>query len=255
MLVESGLGYTQKSQSAFRDGIGLPEINIDLVIFDCDGVLIDSEIIACRVDAEELTALGIPMTTEEVVQRFTGISQKDMRATIERDAGWPLPPNYEAHVAQRARDLMSKELRAIPGVRRLLERLGIPFCVASSSTHEKLRFTLTLTGLYDPFAPNIFSSSEVARGKPAPDLFLNAANRMNAAPARCVVIEDSAAGVEATVAAGMHPIGFVGGAHCDARLADRLQSMGAKLILQNLEDLPRAISDSLSLPLQEKRSS
>jgi HAD superfamily hydrolase (TIGR01509 family) len=230
-------------------------MNIDLVIFDCDGVLIDSEIIACRVDAEELTALGIPMTTEEVVQRFTGISQKDMRTTIERDAGWPLPPDYETRIAQRARDAMSEELQAMPGVQGVLERLGIPFCVASSSTHEKLRFTLTLTGLYDLFAPNIFSSSEVARGKPAPDLFLYAANRMNAAPARCIVIEDSTAGVEAAVAAGMHPIGFVGGAHCDARLADRLQSMGAKLVLHQLEDLPRAISDGLRLPLHEKGSS
>lgn len=216
-------------------------MDIDLIIFDCDGVLIDSEVIACRVDAEELTAHGIPMTTEEVVQRFAGVSQKDMRATIERDAGRPLPPDYEARIAQRARDLMTKELRAIPGVRKVLERLDVSFCVASSSTHEKLRFTLTLTGLYDLFAPNIFSSSEVSRGKPAPDLFLHAASRMGANPGRCLVIEDSTTGIRAALAAGMHTVGFIGGAHCDELHEERLQRVGAKTIIDKLEDLGRVL--------------
>lgn len=220
-------------------------MNNVLVIFDCDGVLIDSEVIACRVEAEELTALGMPMTTDEVIQRFTGVSDKDMRAVIEGDTGRPLPPDFEARIGERVRNAMSTELRAIPGVQSMLGRLGLPFCVASSSTHEKLRFTLTLTGLYDLCAPNIFSSTEVARGKPAPDLFLHAAGRMNAVPSRCIVIEDSTAGIEAAVAAGMHPVGFVGGSHCNATHDDRLKSVGAKTILRKLEDLPGIISDAL----------
>lgn len=223
----------------------------ELIIFDCDGVLIDSEIIACRVDAEELSALGIPMSTNDVIQRFAGVSQKDMRAMIERDAGCSLPPDYEARVSQRIADLMSEELQPIPGVQSIIEQLDVPFCIASSSTHEKLQFTLALTGLYELFAPNIFSSSEVKRGKPAPDLFLHAATRMKAAPDRCIVIEDSTAGVEAAVAAGMHPIGFVGGAHCDAEQADRLQHMGAKLVIDQLEKLLPAIPEALCLSLDE----
>lgn len=231
-----------------RGGAVMPP---DLIIFDCDGVLIDSEILACRVDAEELSALGIPMSTKDVIRKFAGVSQKDMRTMIERDAGWSLPPDYEARVDQRIADLMSEELRPIPGIRAVIEQLDSPFCIASSSTHEKLQFTLTLTGLYDLFTPNIFSSSEVTHGKPAPDLFLHAATRMKAAPDRCIVIEDSTAGVEAAVAAGMHPIGFVGGAHCDARQADRLQRMGAKLVIDRLESLLQAIPEALCCPLDE----
>ena len=223
----------------------------ELIIFDCDGVLIDSEIIACRVDAEELSALGIPMSTKDVIQKFAGVSQKDMRAIIERDAGRSLPPDYEARVAQRIADLMPEELRPIPGIQATVQQLDVPFCIASSSTHEKLQFTLTLTGLYDLFTPNIFSSSEVTHGKPAPDLFLHAATRMKAAPDRCIVIEDSTAGVKAAVAAGMHPIGFVGGAHCDAKQADRLQRMGAKLVIDQFENLLQAIPGALCLPLNE----
>lgn len=209
----------------------------ELVIFDCDGVLIDSEIIACRVDAEELTALGIPMTAEEAIRRFIGVSEKDLRATIERDTGRSLPGDYEKRIAMLVEAAMEKELRAIPGVREIVTRLSIPFCVASSSNPRKLRHTLTLTDLYDLFAPNIFSTIEVANGKPAPDLFLLAAARMGADPACCLVVEDSTAGVQAARAAGMYPVGFVGGSHCDSGHSGRLREAGADIVIDRFEDL------------------
>lgn len=212
-------------------------MNPDLIIFDCDGVLIDSEIIACRVDAEALTALGIPMSTEDVIGKFAGVSQADMRVIIESETGRALPHDHEANVAKRVRQAMSKELREIAGVRSTVEQIGIPFCIASSSTHKKLKFTLTHTGLFDLFEPNIFSSTEVPFGKPAPDLFLYAAGKMKAAPEKCVVVEDSTAGITAAVAAGMPPIGFVGGTHCDKRHTDRLQSAGAEIVINNFADL------------------
>lgn len=212
-------------------------MNPELVIFDCDGVLIDSEIIACRVDAEELTALGIPMTAEEAIRRFIGVSEKDLRVAVERDTGRRLPDDYEARIAMLVEAAMENELQAIPGVREIVARLSIPFCIASSSSPQKLKHTLTLTGLYDLFTPNIFSTTEVARGKPAPDLFLHAAARMGVEPARCLVVEDSTAGVRAARAAGMYPVGFVGGSHCDAGHAGRLREVGADMVIDRIEDL------------------
>ena len=209
----------------------------ELIIFDCDGVLIDSEVIAARIEAEELTALGIPITAEAVTRRFLGVSDKDMRAAIEGDIGHRLPDDHEARNAMLIEAAMTSELRAIPGVREVTERLSIPFCVASSSTHGKLKHTLGLTGLYDLFAPNIFSTIEVARGKPAPDLFLHAADRMGARPEHCLVVEDSIAGVRAATAAGMYPVGFTGGSHCGPGHADRLREVGAAIVIDRLEDL------------------
>ena len=209
----------------------------ELVIFDCDGVLIDSEIIAGRIEAEELTALGMPMTAEAVMRRFLGVSDKDMREAIERDIGHPLPDGHEARIAMLIEAAMTNGLRAIPGAREVTARLSMPFCVASSSTHRKLKHTLGLTGLYDLFAPNIFSTIEVARGKPAPDLFLHAAERMGARPTRCLVVEDSTAGIRAATAAGMVPVGFTGGSHCGHGHADRLREAGADIVIDRLEDL------------------
>ncbi len=209
----------------------------ELIIFDCDGVLIDSEVIAARIEAEALAALGIPMTAEVVTRRFLGVSDKDMRVAIERDIGHPLPDDHEARNARLIEAAMVDELQAIPGVREVVTGLPIPFCVASSSTHAKLKHTLGLTGLYDLFAPNIFSTVEVARGKPAPDLFLHAAGRMGAGPARCLVVEDSVAGIRAARAAGMYPVGFTGGSHCGPGHADRLRDAGAAIVIGRLENL------------------
>lgn len=210
----------------------------DLVIFDCDGVLIDSEPLACRIDAEELTACGFPISAAEVARRFTGVPANEMRTAIEAEWGRPLPPGYEPAVAARIERAFRIGLEPLPGVPALLAGLAMPRCVASSSAPAKLRLGLEVTGLLDLFEPDLFSAAMVARGKPAPDLFLFAAERMGGiSPARTVVIEDSLAGVQAGVAAGMTVIGFLGGSHCPPGHADTLSRAGAASLVRSHAEL------------------
>jgi HAD superfamily hydrolase (TIGR01509 family) len=183
----------------------------DLVVLDCDGVLVDSEPVAARVDAEALAELGWVLDEAEIVRRFLGRSVPDMLAEVERHLGRPLPEGWWAEVERRYRAALADELRPVDGIVEALDAITAPTCVASSGGHDKLRFTLGLTGLYPRFAGRIFSAHDVARGKPAPDLFLHAAARMGADPARCVVVEDSRFGVEAARAAGMRALGYAGG--------------------------------------------
>jgi len=184
---------------------------ISLVIFDCDGVLVDTERIAVRIDVIVLTELGWPMTEAEVVERFMGRSDEEMTAEIEAHLGRRLPASWEEPFRHLYRQAFEAELEPVAGVVEALDAIAIPTCVASSGTHEKIRFTLGLTGLYERFAGRIFSVSDVARGKPAPDLFLHAAGRMGVPPAQCAVVEDSRYGVEAARAAGMRAFGYAGG--------------------------------------------
>jgi HAD superfamily hydrolase (TIGR01509 family) len=182
-----------------------------LVIFDSDGVLVDSEPIAVRVEAEALAELGWTLTEEEVARRWVGRSVADQLQDIEAHLGRPLDTGWWAAVEHRYRAALAAELRPVDGVVEALDRIRVPTCVASSGSQEKLRLTLGLTGLYARFAGRIFSATEVARGKPAPDLFLHAAARMGVDPADCVVVEDSRYGVEAARAAGMRAFGYAGG--------------------------------------------
>lgn len=184
---------------------------VDLVIFDCDGVLIDSERLAVKVDVMVLRELGWPLSEAEVVERFVGRSDRDTQAAIEAHLGHKLPADWKHQVEQRYRQAFAARLAPVEGVLETLDRITLPSCVASSGSHAHLRHTLRLTGLYERFAGRIFSAEDVARGKPAPDLFLHAAERMAATPARCVVVEDSRAGVEAARAAGMRVLAFAGG--------------------------------------------
>jgi HAD superfamily hydrolase (TIGR01509 family) len=184
--------------------------SVELVIFDCDGVLVDSERLAVRVESRLLTALGWPLTEDEVLDRFVGRSDAYMLGEIERALGRPVPEwtsRYEAdlHAAFHA------ELVAVDGVADAIDALRTPTCVASSGTHDKMRLTLGLTGLHDRFAGRIYSATQVTDGKPAPDLFLLAARSMGVDPAGCVVVEDSRSGVEAARAAGMRSLGYAGG--------------------------------------------
>jgi HAD superfamily hydrolase (TIGR01509 family) len=219
-----------------------PEPGLDLVIFDCDGVLIDSEVIAARIHAEALGRLGYALGAEEIMRRFTGIPDKDMYAVLEREIGRALPGDYDAQTKAAIGRSYAQDLRAIPHVREAVAAVGVPVCVASSSVPEKLRLGLELAGLYDLFAPNIFSATQVRRGKPWPDLFLFAAERMGAAPARCVVVEDSVAGVKAAVAAGMTALGFGGASHCGTGHAALLQAEGAALVFDDMRRLPAILS-------------
>jgi HAD superfamily hydrolase (TIGR01509 family) len=185
--------------------------SVHLVIFDCDGVLVDSERLAIKVDVEMLHELGWPLSEAEVIERFVGRSDRDTQAAIEAHLGRRLPAGWAERVAGLYRQVFATELAPVPGVPEALDRISLPTCVASSATHEHLRYTLGLTGLYERFAGRIFSAADVAAGKPAPDLFLHAAEQMGAAPAGCVVVEDSRAGVQAARAAGMRVLAFAGG--------------------------------------------
>jgi len=200
----------------------------DLVIFDCDGVLIDSEPLSIRADVECLAEYGIEMSAEEILERYTGTS--GMVADLEARFGRPLSGFAERH-RQLVRPRFEAELRAMPGVAAVIDSLVYRRCIASSSSPEGLRHTLSLVGLYERFRPHIFSAAEVARGKPAPDLFLHAAARMGAEPRRCVVIEDSRPGIAAAIAAGMTAIGFTGGGHCRPGHDSRLYPEGAALVI------------------------
>ncbi|RUV27125.1 MULTISPECIES: HAD family hydrolase [unclassified Mesorhizobium] len=209
----------------------------ELVIFDCDGVLIDSETLASRIDAEELTRIGYPMSYSDVILRFTGLSSATMRKMIEEDWGRPLPSDFDVIVQSRIKESYQTELQAISGIDQLLHQLRLPRCVASSSAPDKLRLGLELTELWAYFHPHVFSSAMVKAGKPAPDLFLFAAAQMGTKAARCVVVEDSIAGVRAGVAAGMMVIGFTAGGHCHDDHGQRLLSAGAAVVARSAEEL------------------
>ena len=183
----------------------------ELVIFDCDGVLVDSERLGVKVDVMALRELGWPLSEAEVIARFVGRSDRENHAAIEAHLGRQLPDGWGEQVEERYRRAFATALTPVAGVLEALDRISLPTCVASSATHEHLRYTLGLTGLYERFAGWIFSSDEVARGKPAPDLFLHAAEQMGANPPACVVVEDSRPGVEAARAAGMRVLAFAGG--------------------------------------------
>jgi HAD superfamily hydrolase (TIGR01509 family) len=198
-----------------------------LIIFDCDGVLIDSEIIACSVGAGIATSLGMPMTTHEFAARFTGIPYKDMWDTLERDLGTPVDPAVRLREKSEMLRRFAEELQPVAGIRELLNGIHGPKCVASSTGLAGLRKNLALVDLVAHFDPHIFSASQVARGKPAPDVFLHAAAQMGHDPSQCLVVEDSAAGVTAARRAHMRVVGFAGGGHADPALASRLMAAGA----------------------------
>lgn len=209
-----------------------------LVIFDCDGVLVDSEPIASRILAEVLTEIGFPLTPQQALARYTGISLPAVLARIESEWGRPLPKGFVAQLGERDRAAFRAELRPVAGVGEMLGALSVPRCVASSGTPGKIRANLDITGLLPHFEPHLFSAEMVARGKPAPDLFLLAAARMGLPPERCVVIEDSVAGVQAGCAAGMRVLGFCGGGHANPGSAALLLAAGAATVFDRMTDLP-----------------
>ncbi|MBK8176508.1 MAG: HAD-IA family hydrolase [Rhodospirillales bacterium] len=219
----------------------MPVTNKDrivLVIFDCDGVLVDSELLAAEVLATELTAIGFDLTARECIRRYTGLSMPRVFELIEAERGQPLPAGFTDRLRASDESAFRRSLSAMPGARDVLLRLPQPRCVASSGRIAKIRLTLTLSRLIDLVEPHLFSAEMVEHGKPAPDLFLYAAARMGAAAKDCVVIEDSPAGVQAAVAAGMHVLGFSGGSHCDNDYPAILRQAGATRVFARMHDLP-----------------
>jgi HAD superfamily hydrolase (TIGR01509 family) len=210
----------------------------ELVIFDCDGVLIDSEVIGCRIDAECFAEIGLPIGVEEVTARYVGISTRTMFADVERRFNVKLPEDFGSRIRARVTAAFEKELAIIPGIEAVLDALPCRCCVASSSGPDRLRHALSLVGLARRFEPHIFSATQVENGKPAPDLFLFAARTMGVTPEQCVVIEDSVAGVQAAVAAGMRVFGFTGGGHCGPCHGDLLREAGAYGIFGHMREFP-----------------
>lgn len=195
----------------------------ELVIFDCDGVLVDSERLTVAVEARMLTELGWPHTPDDVVARFMGRSSEAALAEIGAVIGEDNARRFDEESTLEIYRAFDSDLVAVSGVAEVVDRLhavGLVTCVASSGSHAKMRRTLGLTELHDRFTGRIFSASEVRHGKPAPDLFLHAARQLSFPPESCVVVEDSAYGVRAAVAAGMTAFGYAGGLTPAAALED-----------------------------------
>lgn len=194
----------------------LGQRELDSIVFDCDGVLVDSELLSCRCLSEVLATCGIRLELAEALELFLG---RSTTAVLQHYAarGHKLPDNFLSDLKLRVRETFQSSLRQIRGVSSLLSGLQAPYCVASSSDLDRVSFSLARTGLSSYFGDRIYTSQMVARGKPAPDLFLYAAEKMQAVPARTLVIEDSISGVAAAKAAGMKVWGFVGGSHYEFR--------------------------------------
>lgn len=185
----------------------------DLIIFDCDGVLIDSEIISAKMLIQELRKIGIHIDRNYVATYFLGRSYPTVFSTIRRDFGVELPMSFEDQYRDQLLKAFDEKLKIIPGVDRILREMKKPWCVATSSSLPRAEKSLELTGLRQLVGDRLFTADMVQRGKPAPDLFFHAAKQMNSAPERCLVIEDSLNGIRAARAAGMKVWRFTGGSH------------------------------------------
>jgi HAD superfamily hydrolase (TIGR01509 family) len=219
----------------------------DLIIFDCDGVLVDSEVISCRAHAEVLTRHGYPITSEQVFNRFLGRSTRQANLEIETELGRSLPDDFHTQLQDELFRSFEADLQAVPHIHAALDRIAQPICVASSGSPQRMRVSLGRTSLYDRFAPNIFSALQVENGKPAPDLFLFAAERMTAPPERCLVIEDSVPGITAARDAGMAVLGFCGGSHCATGHGEALRAAGATMTFADMRELPGLIERGIAV--------
>lgn len=215
----------------------------DLVIYDCDGTLIDTETLYGEVSLAACHALGLTSwTIDHYVDSIVGIPWSDGVKIIEAAHGRALPADFEQRIEDAVALRLESELRALPGVREALEAIGGRRCVASSTSLAPLRRNLAITGLIDLFDPHVFSASQVARGKPHPDVFLHAAAQMDVQAQACLVIEDSVPGVRAAIAAGMRVVGFTGVSHDKSRSAGRLAEAGALAVIDDFRQWPALVS-------------
>lgn len=216
------------------------------LLWDCDGCLIDSEYIACSLSASLLTEAGYPITTEDFIVRFCGQGNSHIFKTIEDETGVDYRAFMDA-VDKKAkqREAFKKDLKAIQGIHEVLDVIDLPMAIASGSEMDRLTYTLQLTDLYDRFAEHIYSSSLVAKGKPAPDIFLYAAEKLNTAPQDCLVVEDSLNGVRSGKAARMTVFGFTGGGHVpDKKQHEKLlYDLGADIVFHDMHELPSLIKN------------
>lgn len=189
-----------------------------LVILDCDGVLVDSEVIAIAVDQLVLADLGWSLSLNEIIDRFVGGSHAYFVEVVEEHLGRKLPDEWEGAYQHLYREALSSDLRLVKGIVEALDTIDLPMCVASNGSHSKMEFTLRQVNLWSRFEGRIFSAEDVPLGKPAPDLFLHAALILGYEPSNCIVVEDSPIGVQAALAAKMKTIAYAGGITTASRL-------------------------------------
>ena len=209
----------------------------ELVIFDCDGVLLDSEIIFYEVYVAAFAEYGYEVTPQELAAEFSGLPGSLITQACAKYLSRPVSDDFSDQIKQKIFKRYLQGVEAIPGAEEIVRSLTIPKCVASSAAPRKLALGLMQAGLYDMLNPHIFSAQLTGAAKPSPDVFLYAAGKMGVAPEKCLVIEDSVAGVQGARAAGMRVIGFIGGGHCDAGHGDRLRQAGAEEISSNLAEI------------------
>lgn len=218
-----------------------------LIIFDCDGVLVDSEPLAIRALIAAVAKQGLTIDPDAAYRDYLGRSLASISASLEESHGVPLGAHALEAMRGELYALFRNELRATPGTSEMLECLEVPFCVASSSQPERIRLSLELTGLLSHFEPNVFSATMVENGKPAPDLFLHAAAAMNTEPTHCLVVEDSPAGITAARAAGMRVFGYLGGNHAKpAGLRAVMEVLGPDAIFDDMHSLPDLVGSHQS---------
>ncbi|ACP24342.1 conserved hypothetical protein [Sinorhizobium fredii NGR234] len=217
---------------------------IDLIIFDCDGVLVDSEIIASEVQAELVSEAGFPISVEEMNERFAGLTWRDTLLTIEREASIPLSASLIDRVDTILDKRLARDVKIIDGVKPVLLQLTLPHCICSNSTSARLATMLGKVGIKDHFGKHIYSARDLGpdRVKPKPDIFLHGAAQFGVDPARVLVIEDSVHGVHGARAAGMRVVGFTGGSHTYPSHADKLTDAGAETVVSRMAALPGVIA-------------
>lgn len=216
----------------------------DLILFDCDGVLVDSEIIAAQVESRLLTEAGYPISVEEMGERFAGMTWKNILLQVEKDADIPLSASLLDKSEKLLDHRLERDVKIIEGVKFALARLNTQRCICSNSSSARLNMMLTKVGLKPYFEPHIYSAKDLGadRVKPKPDIFLHGAEQFGVSPSRCLVIEDSTHGVHAARAAGMRVVGFTGASHTYPSHADRLTDAGAETVISRMMDLPAVVA-------------
>lgn len=215
----------------------------ELVIFDCDGTLMDSELIIVEEEVAAFREAGIEIEASEFLRRFVGQSEKAIRETLEAEFDRHLPDDFDKDVPHKTDERLWREVKAIDGAHAMLDALDQPRCICSNSGNQRLKIELTRAELWDRFRPYVFSSQDIegVEKKPAPDVFLHAAKEFETDPTACVVVEDSVPGVTAGLSAGMRVIGFTGGSHSWPGHADELTEAGAETVVNKLVELPQVV--------------
>lgn len=214
----------------------------ELIIFDFDGVLVDSETMGCQIWSDVFARHGMTVSAQDIMEKYTGKTGTLICSLIEKEYGYHIPDGFLDEVNETTEEIMAKELKTVPGVLETMPNLSVPVCIASGSRPKRLNMCLDVTGLRRFFPDKtVFSSHFVKNGKPAPDLFFFAADKMGVSAKKCLVIEDSSSGIIGAKAAGMKVFGFIGASHCTPERGCRLLESGADLLFDDFTKLPELL--------------